>query len=92
MLNLLPVFYLRRSACAQTWHSNIKLRSIVASMVGVLSVWAIMLIVSESEVTVWAHSVEPISRDFSVHVCDITPAVLDCVTLGPFAETHFSHE
>ena len=58
----------------------------------VLSVWAVMLIVSKPEVDLRAHSVEPIPGNFSVHVGDITPAVLDCINLGPIAETHFSHE
>ena len=61
-------------------------------MVRVLSVWAVMLIICKPEVDVRAHSVEPIAGNFSVHVCDITPAVLGCINLGPIAETHFSHK
>ena len=61
-------------------------------MVRVLSIWAVMLIVSKTEVDVWAHSVKPIPGNFSVHVGDITPAVLDFINLGPIAETHFSHD
>ena len=70
----------------------VKLWSIITPIVAVLPVRAVVLIVCKTEVAIRAHIVEAIASNFSIHVSDFTPAVLDRVNFRPNAETHLTHE
>ena len=61
-------------------------------MVTVLSVRAIVLVVSPPKVAIRALVVEAVSSNFPVHVGDLASAVLERVVLRPNTEAHFAHE
>ena len=61
-------------------------------MEAVLSVRAIVLVVSPAKVAIRALVVEAVSSDFPVHVSYLTSAVLERVVLRPNTEAHLPHE